>query len=86
MRAGDSISDALGANFRYVRLPKPIRLTGGTTYLMAGFALSASPDSAAAASNWTMAPGILYANDPLPTVINPASGTSYFVDWFVVVA
>ena len=73
------IGGALSANFRYVRLPKPVRLTGGTTYLVAGFALSASPDPAAAASNWTMAPGILYANDPLPTVINPASGTSQYL-------
>jgi hypothetical protein len=69
----------LAANFRYVALPTPVRLAGGTTYLMAGFAFSASPDSAAAAGNWTMAPGILYANSPLPTVINPTSGTSQYL-------
>ena len=69
----------LAANFRYVTLPSPVRLAGGTTYLMAGFALSASPDPAAAAGKWTMAPGILYANSPLPTVINPTSGTSQYL-------
>ncbi len=73
------IAGTLNANFRYVALAAPVRLTGGTTYLMAGFALSASPDSAAAASNWTMAPGILYANSPTPTVINPTSGTSQYL-------
>jgi hypothetical protein len=61
----------LNANFRYVTLTAPVRLTGGTTYLMAGLALSASPDPAAVASNWTMAPGIIYANSPTPTVNNP---------------
>ena len=69
----------LAANFRYVTLPTPVRLSGGTSYLMAGFALSASPDPAAAAGNWTMAPGILYANSPLPTPINPTSGTSQYL-------
>jgi hypothetical protein len=69
----------LAAHFRYATLPTPVRLAGGTTYLMAGFALSASPDPAAATGNWTMAPGILYANSPLPTVINPTSGTSQYL-------
>ena len=70
----------LNANFRYVTLSTPVRLAGGTTYLMAGFALSTTPDQAAFANSWTMAPGIVYANSPLPTVINPTSGTSqYFV-------
>jgi len=69
----------LTANFRYVTLSAPVRLAGGTTYLMAGFALSLSPDPAAFASKWTMAPGILYANSPLPTVINPTSGTSQYL-------
>ncbi len=69
----------LNANFRYVTLTTPVRLAGGTTYLMAGFALSLSPDPAAFASNWTMAPGILYANSPLPTAINPTSGTSQYL-------
>ena len=70
---------SLNANFRYVELSKPVRLAGGTTYLMTGFALSASPDSAAAASNWTMASGIIYANSPLPTAVNPTSGTSQYL-------
>ncbi len=69
----------LNANFRYVALPTPVRLAGGTTYLMAGFALSLSPDPAAFATSWTMAPGIVYANSPLPTVINPTSGTSMYL-------
>ena len=69
----------LNAKFRYVTLPTPVRLAGGLTYLMAGFALSLSPDPAAAASNWAMAPGIVYANSPLPTVINPTSGTSQYL-------
>ena len=49
------------------------------TYLMAGFALSLSPDPAAFATSWAMAPGIVYANSPLPTVINPTSGTSQYL-------
>jgi hypothetical protein len=69
----------LAANFRFIALPTPVRLAGGTTYLMAGFAFSASPDPAAVAGNWTMAPGIQYANSPLPTVINPTSGTSQYL-------
>jgi hypothetical protein len=69
----------LHANFRYVTLPTTVRLAGGITYLMAGFALSASPDPAAAATNWAMASGIVYANSPLPTVINPTSGTSQYL-------
>ena len=69
----------LSGNFRYVDLAAPVRLTGGTTYLMAGFALSASADPAAAASNWAMPSGILYANSPLPTVVNPTSGTSQYL-------
>jgi hypothetical protein len=69
----------LAANFRYVTLPAPVRLTSGTTYVMAGFSLSASPDSAAAASSWTMAPGIVFANDPAPTLLNPTSGTSQYL-------
>jgi hypothetical protein len=69
----------LNANFRYVTLSTPVRLAGGTTYLMAGFALSTSPDPAAFANSWTMAPGILYANSPLPTAINPTSGTSMYL-------
>jgi hypothetical protein len=69
----------LVANFRYVTLPAPVRLTSGTTYVMAGFSLSASPDSAAAASSWTMAPGIVFANDPAPTLLNPTSGTSQYL-------
>jgi hypothetical protein len=46
---------------------------------MAGFALSTSPDPAAFANSWTVAPGILYANNPLPTAINPTSGTSMYL-------
>jgi hypothetical protein len=71
--------DLLSANFRYVTLSTPVRLTRGTTYLMAGFALSTTPDQAAFANSWTMAPGIVYANSPLPTVINPTSGTSQYI-------
>ena len=69
----------LAAHFRYVTLPAPVRLTSGTTYVMAGFSLSASPDSAAAASSWTMALGIVFANDPAPTLLNPTSGTSQYL-------
>ena len=69
----------LNANFRYVRLTTPVRLAGGATYLMAGFSLSTSPDPAAFASSWTMPPGILYANSPTPTAINPTSGTSQYL-------
>jgi hypothetical protein len=69
----------LNANFRYVALSTPVRLAGGTTYLMAGFALSLSPDPAAFATSWAMASGIVYANSPLPTVINPTSGTSQYL-------
>jgi hypothetical protein len=73
------IAGDLNGNFRYVTLVTPVRLAGGTTYLMAGFALSTSPDPAAFASSWTMSPGILYANSPLPTIINPTSGTSQYL-------
>lgn len=62
---------SLNANFRYVALPKPVRL--------AGFALSASPDPAATASNWTMASRITYANSPLPTVFNPTSDNLHYL-------
>jgi hypothetical protein len=41
----------LDGNFRYQTLADPVRLTAGTTYVMAGFALSASPDRAGAATN-----------------------------------
>jgi len=69
----------LSGNFRYVPLDVPVRLSGGATYLMAGFALSISPDPAAAVTNWTMAPGIIYANSPTPTPANPTSGTSQYL-------
>jgi hypothetical protein len=69
----------LNANFQYATLATPVRLAGGTADLMAGFALSASPDPAAAANSWTTAPGMLYAHSPTPTVINPTSGTSQYL-------
>ena len=69
----------LGGNFRYVQLPSPARLTGGTTYLMAGFGLSVTPDPAVATAQWTMAAGILYANAPTPTLANPTTGTSQYL-------
>jgi hypothetical protein len=72
-------SAPLEGNFRYQALAAPLWLTNGTTYVMAGFALSASPDQACAATNWTMAPGILYANSPTPTPANPTSGTSQYL-------
>jgi hypothetical protein len=69
----------LNANFQYATLAAPVRLAGGTADLMAGFALSASPAPAEAAKSWTTARGILYANSPTPTVINPTSGTSQYL-------
>lgn len=69
----------LNANFRYIAFPDPVRLSGGITYVMAGFALSLSPDPAAFATSWTPAPGLTYANDPLPTPVNPTSGTSQYL-------
>jgi len=69
----------LSGNFRYVPLDTPVRLNGCTTYLMAGFALSVTPDPAAAVTNWTMAQGITYANSPTPTPANPTSGTSQYL-------
>ena len=69
----------LEGNFRYQALAAPLWLTNGTTYVMAGFALSASPDQACAATNWTMATSILYANSPTPTPANPTSGTSQYL-------
>jgi hypothetical protein len=66
-------------NFRYVALDTPVRLSAGTTYLMAGFALSASPDPAAAATMWMMPRDIIYANVPTPTIANPTTGTSQYL-------
>jgi hypothetical protein len=67
------------SNFRYVRLDTPVRLSSGTTYLVAGSALSMTPDAAASVTNWTMAPGIIYANSPPPTPGSPTLGTSQYL-------
>jgi hypothetical protein len=69
----------LDGHFRYQSLAAPLWLTNGTTYMMAGFALSASPDQACAATNWAMGPGIIYANSPTPTPANLTSGTSQYL-------
>lgn len=69
----------LDGNFRFQPLAAPLWLTNGMTYVMAGFALSASPDQACAATNWTMAPEIIYANSPTPTPANSTSGTSQYL-------
>ena len=69
----------LSGNFRYVPLDAPVRLSAGTTYLMAGFALSITPDPAASVTNWTMAPGIIYANSPTPTPGSPTFGTAQYL-------
>jgi hypothetical protein len=69
----------LEGNFRYEPLASPLWLTGGVTYVVAAFVLSASPDTIGAATNWPTAPEITYANLPLPTVANPTFGTSQYL-------
>ena len=69
----------LDGQFRYQSLAAPVWLTNGATYVMAGFALSASPDQACAATNWTVASGVMYANSPTPTPSSPLSGTSQYL-------
>ena len=65
--------------FRYMPLVSPLWLTGGVTYVVAAYVLSASPDQLGSATNWPMAPEIIYANSPLPTVVNPTFGTSQYL-------
>ena len=72
-------SAPLMGNFRYVDLNRPVRLTAGATYVMAGSALSASPDNAAAVTNWTMAPGVTFANSPIPDPNSTKIGTSMYI-------
>jgi hypothetical protein len=72
-------SGVLEGGFRYQPLDAPLWLTNGVTYVMAGFALSASPDQACAATNWTMATGIIYANTPTPTPDNLTFATSQYL-------
>lgn len=69
----------LQGNYRYMPLDAPVHLNAGTTYLMAGFALSTSPDPAPAATNWTFTPWISYANSPTPTPATPTFGTALYV-------
>lgn len=69
----------LDSHFRYMPLASPLWLTGGVTYVVAAYVLSASPDQLGSATNWPMAPEIIYANSPLPTVANPTFGTSQYL-------
>ena len=72
-------SASLIGNFRYVSLATPVRLTGRATYVVAGSALSASPDNAAAVTNWSMAPGVAFANLPIPDPSTLTIGTSMYL-------
>ena len=67
------------SNYRYSPLPSPVRLTGGTTYLMVAYVLSTSPDALPGVANWAMPQPIVYANMPTPTPANPLSGTGQYV-------
>ena len=49
---------ALDSHFRYMPLAAPLWLTGGVTYVVAAYVLSASPDQLGGATNWPMAPEI----------------------------
>ena len=69
----------LDGHFRYVPLASSLRLTGGVTYVVVAFVLSASPDQLGAATNWPMAPEIVYANSLLPTASSPTFGTSQYL-------
>jgi hypothetical protein len=48
-------------------------------YVVAAYVSSASPDQLGSATNWPMAPEIIYANSPRPTVANPTFGTSQYL-------